>query len=344
MDEKWKELIAIGASVACNCHPCVKFHIDKAKKLNIELGLIQQAVQVGKTVRQGAAGQIDELLETMFDTANAPSECAESRREIVRKGYADIAEGKSGCCCGTADPAKLAEAVGYTQEELQSLPAGANMGLSCGNPTAIAGLKPGQIVLDLGSGGGFDVFIAAKKVGPQGKAIGVDMTPEMLRKARAGMDEFARKTGLNNVEFRLGEIEHLPVADSSIDVVISNCVLNLSPDKPQVWREIARVLKPGGKACIADLALKRPLAEPLRASASALISCVAGAVLIEETVQMAKQAGLTLRQIEEKPSELDVVSDCNDPLYSQVKQMLPKGTKLSDFIVSILITAEKEKL
>ncbi|MCI0500093.1 MAG: arsenite methyltransferase [Planctomycetales bacterium] len=210
----------------------------------------------------------------------------EKIRETVRKGYADIAKGQSGCCCGSASPDKLAEAIGYTREELEALPDGANMGLSCGNPTAIADLKPGQVVLDLGSGGGFDVFIAARKVGPTGRAIGVDMTPDMLSNARASTAAFTKKTGLSNVEFRLGEIEHLPVADGSADVVLSNCVINLSPDKQQVWKEIARVLKPGGKACISDLALKKPLPKQVLESAAALVSCVAGAVLIDVPVML----------------------------------------------------------
>ncbi|MFA5251626.1 MAG: arsenite methyltransferase [Phycisphaerae bacterium] len=273
----------------------------------------------------------------------------EKIRENVRKGYTDIAKGKSGCgcgsssCCGTSSPDKLAEAIGYTTKELEALPDGANMGLSCGNPTAIANLKPGQTVLDLGSGGGFDVFIAAKKVGPQGKAIGVDMTPDMVSKARAGVTAFTQKTGLSNVEFRLGEIEHLPAADASVDVVISNCVINLSPDKQQVWNEIARILKPGGKACISDLALKAPLPKEVLDSAAALVSCVAGAVLVDETKRMAKQAGLVDIKINEKAYSLDVLADCNDPLYRQVKGFLPEGRKLSDYVISIDVTAFKNK-
>lgn len=271
------------------------------------------------------------------------AESNDNVRDTVRKGYADIAQGKVNCCCGSAAPDKLAEAIGYTNEELGILPEGANMGLSCGNPTAIADLKAGQVVLDLGSGGGFDVFIAARKVGMQGKAIGVDMTPEMLSKARASIPKFTEKTGLSNVEFRLGEIEHLPVADSSVDVVISNCVINLSPDKQQVWNEIARVLKPGGKACISDLALKQPLPGNLLASAAALVSCVAGAVLVNETVEMEKKAGLHNIQIDEKSYSIDVLADCNDPLYKQTKESLPHGKKLSDYIVSVNITALKSK-
>jgi SAM-dependent methyltransferase len=268
---------------------------------------------------------------------------SEKIKETVRQGYAQIAQGKSGSCYGSAAPDKLAEAIGYTRGELEVLPEGANMGLSCGNPTAVANLKPGQVVLDLGSGGGFDVFIAAKKVGPKGRAIGVDMTSEMLAKARAGIAKFTEKTGLANVEFRLGEIEHLPVADSSVDVVISNCVINLSADKPQVWREIARILKPGGRACVSDLAMKQALPEKVLKSAAALVSCVAGAVLIDETIKMAKQAGLSDIQINEKAYNIDVMADCNDPLYREVKQHLPQGMKLSDYIVSVDITATKKQ-
>jgi arsenite methyltransferase len=270
------------------------------------------------------------------------SESNEKIRETVRQGYTQIATGGSGCCCGSATPDKLAEAIGYTNAELDVLPEGANMGLSCGNPTAIADLRPGQDVLDLGSGGGFDCFIAAKKVGPNGRAIGVDMTAEMVGKARAGISKFTQKTGLSNVEFRLGEIEHLPAADASVDVVISNCVINLSPDKPQVWREIARVLKPGGKACISDLALKQVLPEEILESAMALVGCIAGAVLIDQTLEMARQAGLSDIKIDEKPYVIDAMVDSNDPLYKQVIESLPEGTRPSDYVTSINITAYKK--
>ena len=189
---------------------------------------------------------------------------ADAVREAVRKGYATIAEtgvwsgveSKSGGCCGgggccgtggdaTMTAQDVVNAIGYAQRDVAGLPEGANMGLSCGNPTALAALRQGETVLDLGSGGGLDCFVAGPKVGAGGRVIGVDMTPEMLSKARAGLEHYRAHSGLDNVEFRLGEIEHLPVADGSVDVVISNCVLNLSPDKAQVWREIARVLKPG---------------------------------------------------------------------------------------------------
>ena len=275
------------------------------------------------------------------------TESNEKIRDTVRRGYTEIAKGKSGCCsgsspcCGSASPDKLAEAIGYTVEELQVLPEGANMGLSCGNPTAVASLKPGQVVLDLGSGGGFDVFIAAEKVGPAGRAIGVDMTAEMLSKARSNISKFTENTGLSNVEFRLGEIEHLPAADSSIDVVISNCVINLSPDKQQVWNEIARVLRPGGKASISDLALKKPLPQEVLKSAAAIVSCVAGAVLIDETIIMAKQAGLIDIRIDQEAYSIDLMANCNDPLYREVRESLPPNGKLSDYIVSVNIAAFK---
>ena len=201
-------------------------------------------------------------------------------RETVRAGYAVIASGQRSCCCssqrsGQADPFKLAKAVGYDEESLAVLPEGANMGLSCGNPVAIAALREGQVVLDLGSGGGFDVFQAGVKVKAAGRVIGVDMTPEMLAKARKNIAQYRERTGLDNVEFRLGEIEYLPVADSSVDVVLSNCVINLSPDKAQVWREIFRVLKPGGKVSVSDLALLQPLPDEVREMAAALVGCVA---------------------------------------------------------------------
>jgi len=269
------------------------------------------------------------------------SESKEKIRETVRQEYIKIAQGGSGCC-GASLPDKLAEGIGYTCDDLEILPEGANMGLSCGNPTAIADLRPGQVVLDLGSGGGFDVFIAAKKISPKGRAIGVDMTAEMIGKARANIPKFTEKTGLSNVEFRLGEIEHLPVADNSVDVIISNCVINLSPDKQQVWREIARVLKPGGKACISDLALKKPIPASISKSVAALVGCIAGAVLLDRTKEMIQKAGLKIGKIMEKATNIELMLDCQDPLYAQVKECLPEGTKIGDYVVSVDITATKE--
>lgn len=258
----------------------------------------------------------------------------EKTRQTVRDGYSEIAINNKGCC-GCSDPQEFAEAIGYSKQELEALPDGANMGLSCGNPTAIANLETGQAVLDLGSGGGFDAFVAAKKVGPKGRVIGVDMTPEMISKSRRSIPVFVGKTGLNNVEFRLGEIEHLPAADNSIDVIISNCVINLSPDKQQVWREIARVLKPGGKACISDLALKRELPEAVETAVQALIGCIAGAVKVEDTVEMMRSVGLTNIEAGEKPANVNVMDDCNGNLYRSIRQNLPEGMKLSDYVISV---------
>src|SRR6516164_2489344 len=174
----------------------------------------------------------------------------------------------------------VAEAFGYTPEELSSIPAEANMGLSCGNPTATANLRPGEVVVDLGAGGGLEVFLAAKKVGPTGKAIGIDMTPEMLARAR----ENAKRQGLSNVEFHEATIDKLPLSDVSVDCVISNCVINLAPDKNAVLREIARVLKPGGRVAVSDIALKKPLPPEVGDDLMAYVSCIAGAILIEEYV------------------------------------------------------------
>jgi SAM-dependent methyltransferase len=233
--------------------------------------------------------------------------------------------------------------VGYSEEELSVLPAGANMGLSCGNPTALAGLKPGEVVLDLGSGGGFDVFIAGRKVGKRGRAIGVDMTPEMLSKARGNIAPYTEQTGLENVEFRLGEIEHLPVADGSVDVVISNCVINLSPDKAQAWQEVARVLKPGGRVAISDLALLRPLPARIVKMVEALVGCIAGAVLVKETERLARAAGLVNIVLTAKPDYAAGMENWNDPVYRKIIRTLPRGTRAAEFITSLSVAASKPR-
>ncbi|MCL4219787.1 MAG: arsenite methyltransferase [Phycisphaerales bacterium] len=288
-------------------------------------------------------------------------------RDRVREGYAAIA--KSGqwsgfqsaspatpmgnVCCGTSSggggccgpttltPEQVALAVGYAATDLTIVPDGANMGLSCGNPTALAWLNPGEIVLDLGSGGGFDCFIAGPKVGPAGRAIGVDMTPEMIAKARANIASYRRQSGLDNVEFRLGEIEHLPVPDASIDVVISNCVINLSPDKPQVWREIARVLKPGGRVAVSDLALLQPLPQGVREDLEALVGCIAGADLVDNVRSAVLAAGLTDLQMSAKPQYIEAMTDWQDPLYRKIAAALPAGAKMSQYVVSLDIQARR---
>ena len=274
---------------------------------------------------------------------------SEAVREKVRESYGKIAgTGESCCgaaptCCGSTPVAseELAKHIGYTAEELAALPDGANMGLSCGNPNALAALQPGEVVLDLGAGGGFDVFIAGRKVGPTGRAIGVDMTPEMLAKARKNIATYRERTGLDNVEFRLGEIEHLPLADASVDVVISNCVINLSPDKPHVWREIARVLKPGGRVAVSDLALLKPLPPAVAESVEALVGCVAGAVLASETHRMAEEAGLADIVLKAKSAYIDGMVDWQDPLYQKIVAHLPAETKPSDYVTSLEVTARK---
>jgi arsenite methyltransferase len=272
----------------------------------------------------------------------------EAVRAAVRNGYGQIAQKNGSCCSGVSccgsnaeDSTNLASVVGYSNEELAALPEGANMGLSCGNPTALASLKPGEVVLDLGSGGGFDIFIAGRKVGARGRAIGVDMTPEMLAKARKNIPAYQERSGLDNVEFRLGEIEHLPVADNSVDVVISNCVINLSPDKAQVWREIARVLKPGGRVAVSDLALFKPLPHEVREMVEALVGCVAGAVLVSETERMAKAAGLADVRLNAKKDYLEAMTDWQDPLYLKIVEHLPAGAKASDYVTSLEVSARK---
>jgi len=274
----------------------------------------------------------------------------DSVRKLVREGYTKIAqENSAGCCgsgvscCGSTPPEaeKLARELGYTVKELKALPEGANMGLSCGNPAALAALKAGETVLDLGSGGGFDVFIAGRKVGATGRVIGVDMTPEMLGKARRNTAGYRKETGLDNVEFRLGEIEHLPLADNSVDAIISNCVINLSPDKAQVWREMARVLKPGGRVAVSDIAVLKPLPPQVVKSVEGLVGCLAGAVLVSETERMAHEAGLTDIILKPKPGYVEAMTDWNGPLYKEIVANLPPGTKPSAYVTSLEVQARK---
>jgi arsenite methyltransferase len=283
-------------------------------------------------------------------SAKPSFEQSHALRELVRDGYKKIAQETSAGCCGAGvscsgsspqEAEKLARELGYSVEELKALPEGANMGLSCGNPAALAALKPGEVVVDLGSGGGFDIFIAGRKVGATGRAIGVDMTAEMLAKARHNTAAYREQTGLDNVEFRLGEIEHLPIADNTADVIISNCVINLSPDKAQVWREIARVLKPGGRVAVSDIALLKPLPADVLKMVEAMIGCVAGAGLVSETERMARAAGLTDIALTRKPGYIEALTDWEDPLYRKIIEHLPSGAKPADYITSLEVQAIK---
>jgi len=256
-------------------------------------------------------------------------------KETVRDVYGKVAlETSSGrdcgntksCCGSSAQPdTQYAHELGYTAEDCGDVPAEANMGLGCGNPTAIAGLKPGETVLDLGSGGGFDCFLAAKKVGPEGRVIGVDMTPAMISKARLT----AEKNGYSNVEFRLGEIEYLPVADSTVDVVISNCVINLSTDKGRVFREIKRVLKVGGRIAVSDIVASRPLPDAIKNDLATYAACIAGAMSMEELNDMLKESGFDQIKIEVKEASRSFI------------QKWLKESNAEDYVASASIEAVK---
>jgi arsenite methyltransferase len=223
----------------------------------------------------------------------------DATQDSVKAKYGAVAE--STLSSDHAGVKAVAEAFGYTADELTSIPAAANMGLSCGNPTATAHLKAGEVVLDLGSGGGLDVFLAAQKVGPTGRAIGIDMTPAMIERARAN----ARAGGYTNVEFHLANIDRLPLPDAFVDCVISNCVLNLAPDKPAVFREIFRVLKPGGRLAVSDIALKSELPETIAKSLAAYVGCIAGAIRIEDYRTGLHDAGFASVEIVDSQSDLN---------------------------------------
>jgi len=259
------------------------------------------------------------------DTRASDGVDAATQRTAVRERYAEAATESSGCCGDTAgEPADDARGIGYSDDDLAAVEPGANLGLGCGNPTAIASLETGDSVLDLGSGGGFDCLLAGRAVGAAGRVVGVDMTPEMVERAR----ENAEKNDAENVEFRLGEIEHLPVGDETVDVVISNCVVNLSPDKPQVFREAFRVLRPGGRLAISDLVLTADLPAEYRTDLDTIAGCVGGASTIAAVEAMLADAGFVDVSVEpDADGEVDRTFDADrDP---------------RDYVVSATIEAEK---
>src|SRR4051794_34750306 len=245
----------------------------------------------------------------------------------VQDKYGAVAQ--SGLSNGHAGVRAVAEAFGYSGEELASIPAEANMGLSCGNPTAMASLRPGEVVVDLGCGGGLDVFLAAQKVGPTGRAIGIDMTPAMIGRAKQNAARGTNGLPITNVEFHLAAIDRMPLADASVDVVISNCVINLAPDKAAVFREIARVLKPGGRLAVSDIALKKPLPPEIARDVMAYVGCIAGAIGIEEYRRGLVSAGLAHVQIVDSGADLNAYSkvegqaSCCSPAKSSSSGGLP---------------------
>jgi arsenite methyltransferase len=259
-------------------------------------------------------------------------------KEMVRARYGGIADAAAdAACCGPATsccgdvapgtPVEKSRQMGYSDTELAAVPDGANLGLGCGNPQAIAALRPGEVVVDLGSGAGFDCFLAAQQVGANGRVIGVDMTHEMLTKAR----ENAAKVGVSNVEFRLGELEHLPVADNTADVVMSNCVINLVPDKAQVFREAFRALKPGGRVAISDVVNTAPLSADLKSDTGLLCGCIAGAAPIEQISGWLNDAGFVEVQITPKPESWEMIATW------------APGRGIEDYVVSATVEARKPR-
>lgn len=253
-------------------------------------------------------------------------------RSYVRERYGAIAEqADEGCgcqtggCCGGKSDRSYGEKLGYSAEELAAAPAGSDLGLGCGNPLALASIKPGETVLDLGSGAGFDCFLAARQLAGTGRVIGVDMTAAMITKARAN----AKKAGIANVEFRLGEIEALPVADATVDLIMSNCVINLSPEKPRVFREAFRVLKPGGRLAIADVVAVKPLPKELRQKLAAIGACIGGATPLDELREGLKAAGFARVDIVPKESSREYIAQWTDEPTA------------GEFVVSAMVTAYK---
>lgn len=276
------------------------------------------------------------MSDARFDTSSAEeSQDADDIRRRVREDYARVASASdagAGCgeasgCCGVSQDVLIntliSSRLGYNAEDMASVPVGADMGLGCGNPHAIAALRQGEVIVDLGSGGGFDCFLAARAVGPQGLVIGVDMTPEMVAKARRN----AAQGGFTNVEIRLGEIEHLPIADTSADVILSNCVINLSPDKGQVFREAFRVLKPGGRLAISDVVATAQLPAQMRNDPALHSGCMAGASLIDDLQEMLRAAGFDEIRIQPKDQSREFIRDW------------APGRGVEDYVVSATIEA-----
>jgi arsenite methyltransferase len=271
----------------------------------------------------------------------------EEIRKVVREGYAKIAKQDSSCCapvkscCGDTDLAQdISRKIGYTEEELKAVPEGANLGLGCGNPIALASLKEGEVVLDLGSGAGFDCFLAANQVGSAGKVIGVDMTVEMLERAR----ENARNGNFDNVEFRLGEIENLPVGDNQVDIIISNCVINLSPNKKRVFQEAFRVLRPGGRLMVSDIVLLMDLPKEIKNSVAAYVGCIAGATTKKEYLEEIQAAGFEeTKVLGEAAFSTEFLA--NDPTAREIAKNLKlsrgEAKNLASSVISIKVSAVK---
>jgi arsenite methyltransferase len=271
----------------------------------------------------------------------------EKVKKIVREGYAKIARKNSSCCGQTVASDRIAKQneeisrnIGYTESEIDSVPEGSNLGLGCGNPVALASLREGETVLDLGSGGGFDCFLAANRVGKRGKVIGVDMTPEMIDKARTN----AKKGKYGNVEFRLGEIENLPMADGTVDAVISNCVINLSPNKKRVFEEALRVLKPKGRLMVSDIVLLKKLPEIIRKNARAYVGCISGAEMKDRYLQMIRDAGFQQVKIIEE-EHFPIENMANDPTaqtIAKIKKISSEEIKrIANTVASVKVNAAK---
>jgi SAM-dependent methyltransferase len=265
-----------------------------------------------------------------------------NQKNLVKKVYGKIATGKrQSCCdlpCGALDEESIAKQVGYSEKDLQSVPEEANLGLGCGNPVTLAQIKKGDVVLDLGSGVGFDCFLAAQRVGSTGKVIGIDITPEMVEKAK----KIAKRAGYNNVEFRLCDMENLLVEDNSIDIVISNCVINLVSDKRKVFKEIYRVLKKGGRMMISDIVLKSDLPEHIKNNPDAYIGCIAGAIKLDDYTGLVKEARLSDVRIVSQSSSTCLTEESPDPIGRLAMQSVGEDAKLEDLILSIKVEAFKK--